>query len=208
MKLITTVLLISGIALFGGISCSHRSVPCSPAAMPPGIPENQHVSIAFERFDNEKGVIWLRLINRTAWAIRVPVELSPHPGEEVSMEILRSAKSHQDGAEAPVRYYLEEYDQAPAIQAATGIPEYPAGEPERPPVPRIHRSDFMTEWWIQKNESIIFQAPKEHVARNTALYVDLRYEWENVGLEVLDGPVHRAYFRGMDLPKDIQAYVK
>ena len=73
-----------------------------------------------------------------------------------------------------------------------------------PPVPKIHRYDFLTEWWIPKGESILFVVPKERLAMNVMLSVSLRYEWEDLGPEVLDGPVHLVYFRGIDLPDDVQ----
>jgi hypothetical protein len=40
------------------------------------------------------------------------------------------------------------------------------------------------------------------------LYIDMRYEWESLGVEGLDGPVHRVFLRGIDLPKDVQAHIK
>jgi hypothetical protein len=36
----------------------------------------------------------------------------------------------------------------------------------------------------------------------------LRYEWESLGTEALDGPVLLVYFRGIDLPKDVQAKIE
>jgi hypothetical protein len=171
------------------------------------IPKNQRVSIEFESFDKEKGTIKLRLHNWTAWDIRIPVEMN-FPGKG-SLEIVKSAKTHPDGAEAPVRYYLEEYDPGPSMQMtdASGH-KSPPDEPKHPPVPKFQRIDFMTEWWIPKNQSIVFEVPKEHLARNVELSVNLRYEWESLGAEDLDGPVHLVYFRGIDLPKKIQATIE
>ena len=131
------------------------------------------------------------------------------PGKANGLEIVKSAKAHPDGAEAPVRYYLEEYDPGPWMQTteASGR-KSPPDEPKHPPVPKFQRVDFMTEWWIPKNQSIVFEVPKEHLARNVELYVYLRYEWESLGTEVLDGPVHLVYFRGIDLPKKIQGKIE
>ncbi len=175
---------------------------------PTVIPKNQRVSIEFESFDKEQGTIKLRLHNWTAWDIRIPVEMN-FPGKANGLEIVKSAKAHPDGAEAPVRYYLEEHDPGPWMQMtdASGR-KSPPDEPKHPPVPKFQRVDFMTEWWIPKNQSIVFEVPKEHMARNIELYVYLRYEWENLGTEVLDGPVHLVYFRGIDLPKKIQAKIE
>lgn len=161
----------------------------------PVLPKNQRVTIELERFDETAGRIWLRLRNSTAWDIRIPVEMA-FPGQKTTGEIVKSARSHKDGAEAPVRYYLEEFSTS-----------NPSADAELPPVPRIHRYDFLTEWWIPKGESIVFDVPKEHLAMNVMLSVFLRYEWENLGAEVLDGPVHLVYFRGIDLPDDVQLKV-
>ena len=153
-------------------------------------------------------MVKLRLHNLTAWDIRIPVEMN-FPGKANGLEIVKSAKIHPDGAEAPVRYYLEEYDPGPWMQTtdASGR-KSPPDEPKHLPVPKFQRFDFMTEWWIPKNQSIVFEVPKEHLARNVELYVYLRYEWESLGAEDLDGPVHLVYFRGIDLPKKIQAKIE
>ena len=58
-----------------------------------------------------------------------------------------------------------------------------------------------------RNESIVFEVPKEYLAMNVMLSVSLRYEWEDLGPETLDGPVHLVYFRGIDLPRDVQLKV-
>ena len=150
----------------------------------------------------------MRLRNSTAWDIRIPVEMN-FPGKANGIEIVKSAKTHPDGAEAPVRYYLEEYDPGPGMQTTDSSGhKSPPDEPKHPPVPKFQRYDFMTEWWILKDQSIVFEVPKEHLARNVELYVYLRYEWENLGTEVLDGPVHLVYFHGIDLPKKIQAKIE
>src|SRR5438552_1801105 len=73
------------------------------------IPRNQWAGIEFERFDRDKGTIWLRLKNHTAWPIRIPVEMS-------TPDATTMARHHEDGAEADVRYYLEPYDTTPWIQ--------------------------------------------------------------------------------------------
>jgi hypothetical protein len=174
----------------------------------PGIPKNQRVTIEFESVDKEQGLVKLRMHNWTAWDIRIPVEMN-FPGKANCLEIVKSAKTHPDGAEAPVRYYLEEYDPGPWMQTtdASGR-KSPPDEPKHPPVPKFQRYDFMTEWWIPKNQSIVFEVPKAHLARNVELHVYLRYEWESLGTEVLDGPVHLVYFRGIDLPKQIQAKIE
>src|ERR1700730_259986 len=131
------------------------------------------------------------------------------PGGKITPEITKSAKTHRDGAEAPVRYYLEEFDAGPWMKTTEGSGNKPLpDEQEHPPVPRIQRFDLMTEWWIPKNQSILFEVPKEHLVRSVALYVYLRYEWEDLGTEDLDGPVHLVYFRGIELPKKIQAKIK
>jgi hypothetical protein len=171
------------------------------------IPKNQRVTIEFESFDKEQGTIKLRLHNWTAWDIRIPVEMN-FPRKANGLDVAKSAKAHPDGAEAPVRYYLEEYDPGPWMQTtdASGH-KSPPDEPKHPPVPKFQRVDFMTEWWIPKNQSIVFEVPKEHLARNIQLSVSLRYEWESLGTEDLDGPVHLVYFRGIDLPKKIQAKI-
>jgi len=69
----------------------------------PAIPKNQRVTIEFESFDKDRGSIKLRLRNSTAWDIRIPVEMN-FPGKANGIEIVKSAKTHPDGAEAPVRY--------------------------------------------------------------------------------------------------------
>ncbi len=158
-------------------------------------PKNQRVTIEFERFDEANGKLRLRLRNSTAWDIRIPVETA-FRGQKITGEIMKSARSHKDGAEAPVRYYLEEFST-----------NNPAANAQLPPVPRLHRYDFLTEWWIPKNESIVFEIPKEYLAMNVMLSVSLRYKWEDLGPESLDGPVHLVYFRGIDLPDDVQLKV-
>jgi hypothetical protein len=174
----------------------------------PPIPKNRRVTIEFESFDKEWGLVKLRLHNFTAWDIRIPVEMN-FPGKANGLEIVKSAKTHPDCAEAPVRYYLEGYDPGPWMQTTdTSGHKSPPDEPKHQPVPKFQRFDFMTEWWIPKNQSIVFAVPKEHMARNVELYVYLRYEWESLGTEDLDGPVHLVYFRGIDLPKEIQAQIE
>lgn len=171
------------------------------------IPKNQRVTIEFESFDKDRGSVKLRLHNWTAWDIRIPVEMN-FPGKANGIEIVKSAKIHPDGAEAPVRYYLEEYDPGPWMLTtdASGR-KSPPDESKHPPVPKFQRFDFMADWWIPKNQSIVFEVPKEHLARNVKLYVYLRYEWESLGAEDLDGPVHLVYFRGIDLPKKIRTKI-
>jgi hypothetical protein len=159
------------------------------------LPRNQRVTLDFERFDEPSGKLWLRLRNSTAWDIRIPVETA-FPGQKITGEIVKSARSHKDGAEAPVRYYLEEFST-----------NNPLADAKLPPVPKLHRYDFLTEWWIPRNGSIVFQVPKEYLAMNVMLSVSLRYEWEDLGPEVLDGPVHLVYIRGIDLPDDVQLKV-
>jgi hypothetical protein len=209
MKPITIFLLTFGLAVCVGISCSHRCAPCPPVDLPSGIPKNQYTKVDFDRFDKTNGIVWLRLTNWTAWAIRIPVEMFPYPSGNVSLEIVKQARSHKNGAEANVRYYLDEYDPQPLMQMTTvdGRKE-PPDEPEHPPVPKINRFDFSTEWWILPKESILFQVPKEHLARNIKLYVDMRYEWESLGVVDLTGPVHRVFYRGIELPKEVQAQIK
>ena len=202
MRSICLFFVIACILLQIGFSQENNVVPSTT-----GIPKNQTVKIDFERLDKEKGTIWLRLHNWTAWPIRIPVELSSQG--IISRRILMEAKNHKDGAPVEVRYYLEEYDPGPMMQITTKSgKKVPPDEPEHPPVPKIHRVDFLTEWWIPKGERISFEIPKEHLARNIALYVDLRYEWENLGTETLDGPVHRVYIRGIDLPPNVQKLIK
>ena len=172
------------------------------------IPKNQRVTIEYESFDKDRGSVKLRLHNSTAWDIRIPVEMN-FPGKASGIEIPKSARTHPDGAEAPVRYYLEEYDRGPWMQMTDAHGrKSPPDEPKHPPVPKFQRVDFMTEWWIPKNQSIVFEVPKEHLARNVQLCVYLRYEWESLGVEDLDGPVHLVYFRGIDLPKKIQSKIE
>jgi hypothetical protein len=143
---------------------------------PTAISRNQRVTIEFESFDKERGSVKLRLRNRTDWAIRIPVEMN-FPGQAIGVEIVKSAKTHPDGAEAPVRYYLEEHDLSPLMQTIDAFGrKSPLDEPKDPPVPKFRRVDFMTEWWIPTNHSLVFEVPKEHLARNVELYVYLRYE--------------------------------
>jgi hypothetical protein len=205
MRKTKTILLLFLMIALQGNGCVHRSVP---QVAPSDIPRNQYVRIEFQRFDEQRGIVWLRLSNWTAWAIRIPVEMA-RPSENVSLEIVKSARNHKDGAEAPVRYYLQEDDPGPWMQMTTASGQkLPPDEPEHPPVPKVHRYDFLTEWWVPVKQTVTFQVPKEHLARNVALYVDMRYEWESLGVETLDGPVHRVFYRGIDLPKDIQAKIK
>src|SRR5206468_2506383 len=172
------------------VAGSVSSYSWSDAATAGEIPRGQSVYIEFERFDRHTSTIWLRLWNNTAWAIRIPVE-SSDPGA------IRSARSHENGAEARVRYYLDEYDPRPQLQITGRFgKKVPPDEPTHPPVPKINRVDFLTEWWIPRGESIVFEVPKQHLARNVRLYVYLRYEWEDEPTEVLNGPVHLVYFRG------------
>jgi len=125
------------------------------------LPKNQRVTLDFERFDEPSGKLWLRLRNSTVWDIRIPVETA-FPGQKITGEIMQSARSHKNGAEAPVRYYLEEFST-----------NNPAAEAKLPPVPKLHRYDFLTEWWIPRNASIVFEVPKEYLAMNVMLSVSL-----------------------------------
>ena len=47
----------------------------------------QRVAIEFERFDDARGTVWLRLHNETAWDKRVPVELN-FPGGSPTTEVM------------------------------------------------------------------------------------------------------------------------
>jgi hypothetical protein len=181
------LLIVQGLICTTLVAQSSRDIPA--------IPKKQRVVIELDRFDQASGKLWLRLRNYTAWDIRIPVETA-FPGQKITGEIMKSARSHPDGAEAPVRYYLEEYPT-----------NNPAANLKLPPVPRLHRYDFLTEWWIPKDQSIVFEVPQEHLAMNVMLSVSLRYEWEDFGPEDLDGPVHLVYFRGIDLPDDVQLKV-
>ena len=81
------------------------------------------------------------------------------------------------GENVAVRYYLEEYDPSPFMQVVTaGAEKITPDEPQHPAVPKIRRGDIVSVYMIRKNERIVFDVPKEHVARNVALYVDFRYE--------------------------------
>ena len=175
--------------------CARRN---NNVAVPCDIPKNQRITIEFDHFDENSRMVWLRLYNRTAWDIRIPVEHS-------SRAAVLLAKTHKDGAEADVRYYLQQYDVRPSLQIITKSGEnIPPDEPAHPPVPQINRLDFFTEWRILRNESVVFRVPKQLLARNVEIYVYLRYAWENLGTETLDGPVHLVYFRGIDLPSELQ----
>ncbi len=180
------VILIASIGSFAQTTSSQQKID---------IPKNQRVAIEFERFDEASGRLLLRLRNSTAWDIRIPVETA-FPGQKITGEITKSARSHKDGAEAPVRYYIEEFST-----------NNPAADAELPPVPKLHRYDFLTEWWVPKNKSVVFEVPKAYLAMNVMISVSLRYEWEDLGPETLDGPVHLVYFRGIDLPDDVQLKV-
>lgn len=184
-----SILLVVVVASSAGLAQTPSHVE------PVAIPKNQRVTIEFERFDEAKGTLWLRLRNTTAWDIRIPVETA-FSGEKITGEVMKSARSHKDGAEAPVRYYLEEFST-----------NNPAADAKLPPVPKLHRYDFLTEWWVPKNESIVFEVPKEYLVMNVMLSISLRYQWEDLGPETLDGPVHLVYFRGIDLPDDVQLKV-
>ncbi len=188
MKRLTSALIVLQISMLGALHAQKLQGHTDP-------PKSQRVTLELERYDDTKGKVWLRLRNSTAWDIRIPVETA-FPGEKVTGDVMKSARTHKDGAEAPVRYYLEEFP--------TNNPE---ANSKLPAVPRLHRYDFLTEWWIPKNQSIVFQVPKEHLAMNAMLSVTLRYEWEDLRVETLDGPVHLVYFRGIDLPDDVQLKV-
>ena len=154
------MLAAAGAVICMEAGCARRNAPVSA---PSGIPGNQRVTIDFERFDEQKGTVWLRLSNWTAWDIRIPVE-------KLSPDTIRSARFHKDGAEAIVRYYLEEFDAGPRIQTTTKSgKKVPPDEPEHPPVPHLNRFDFLAEWWVPKKQSVIFQVPKEHSPKHRAL---------------------------------------
>ena len=159
------------------------------------IPRNQRVTIEFVRFDEKTGIITFGMRNQTAWDIKIPSDgfgLPSNQGENVA-----------------VRYYLEEYAPSPFMQIITaGGEKIPPDEPQHPAVPKIRRGDIVASYTVRKNERIVFEVPKEHVARNIALYVDFRYEWEDLQVEILTGPVHRVYFRGIDLPQTVQSKIK
>ena len=106
---------------------------------PTAISRNQRVTIEFESFDKERGSVKLRLRNRTDWAIRIPVEMN-FPGQAIGVEIVKSAKTRPDGAEAPVRYYLEEHDLGPLMQTIDAF-----GPSPRLTNRRIHRFQSFSE---------------------------------------------------------------
>lgn len=160
------------------------------------IPKKQYVAVSFERFNRRGGTVVLELRNETAWPIRVPVELDP--------AFVRK-KLVGNGQELPVRYYIEEYDPRPWMQMTTPDGrKHPHDEPSHPPVPKIRRVDFHTDVLIPVGKTIFFKVPKEHLARNCVLTVNLRYEWEDGSTEDLSGPVHFVQFRGVELPDEVQ----
>jgi hypothetical protein len=57
-----------------------------------------------------------------------------------------------------------------------GAEKIPPDEPQHSAAPKIRRGDIVSVYTIRKNERIVFDVPKEHVARNVALNVDFRYE--------------------------------
>jgi hypothetical protein len=155
------------------------------------IPRTQRITLDFERYDRSSGTVWLKLTNHTIWAIRIPVDIR-------SMN-----RQHEPVVKA--RYDLQEYEPGPAMQIlyANGKKE-PPDEPQHPPVPKIHHIDVLTERLINPKQSVIFSVPKEHLARNVMLTLNLRYDWENLGTEDLDGPFHSVMIRGTDMPEDVQ----
>jgi hypothetical protein len=166
------------------------------------IPKHQRVTLRFEDFAESSGMIRLRLVNGTIWTLRVPVDIK-------SRNVMIEANRHKDGAEAAVRYYLQEYDPSPEMQVITASGQkMPPDEPKHPPVREIHRIDVLTDWYIPPGQSVVFSVPKADLARNVELYVYLRYEWEDLGTETLEGPVHLVYFRGVDLPTEVQSKIR
>jgi len=166
------------------------------------IPKTQRVALQFEDFDESKGTIRLRLTNKTIWTLRVPVDIK-------SADVMKAANDHRNGAEAAVRYYLQEYDPSPEMQVITASGQrMPSDEPEHPHVRKVRRIDIFTDWYIPSGQSVVFTVPKTDLARNAELYVYLRYEWEDLGTETLEGPVHLVYFRGIDLLNEIQSKIK
>jgi len=168
---------------------------------PPGASPNQTVVINFEHFDRDRGVIWLRLHNWTAWSIRVPTQFD--------LDMLATTTTPAKVPVLDLRYYLEPYDPTSRVQLTTRSgKKHPFDEPAHPPVPEIHPSDLLSESLIPRSESVIFPVPKEHLARNVRLSVTFRYEWENLSVGSLEGPVHSVYYRGVDLPDAVQAEIR
>jgi hypothetical protein len=62
------------------------------------------------------------------------------PGKASGVEIVKSAKTHPDGAEAPVRYYWEEHDLGPLIKTIDAF-----GRKSPPDERSIHRFEGFRE---------------------------------------------------------------
>ena len=184
-------LIIASVILFSTLV----SAGTKKAADSRKIPNKQYVAIYFEKFDAKAGVVLLELRNETAWPIRIPIELKP--------ELLRAGIA-KDRQELPVRYYIEPFDPMPAMQLTMNGKKEPPDEPQHPPTPKVARYDFHTEILVPVGKSILFRVPKEHLARNCKLTVNLRYEWESLTTEDLTGPVHYVEFRGVELPEEVQ----
>jgi hypothetical protein len=193
MNIFRTVAVASSLAIVS--SCFAQTTSTTAGCKGPA--KNQRVTLSFDHFDQASGTIWLRLRNRATWGIRIAAEIpEPHMPKLAPHEV-------------SARYYLQEYDPGPAMQL--GYPDghkEPPDENPHPPVPKVQRFDFLTEKIIAPKEEVFFKVPKEHLARNVELILYLRYTWEDLGVETLDGPVHLVMYRGIDLPKDVQKEIK
>src|SRR5579872_1131417 len=157
----------------------------------------QLIYLEFERADQTNRVIWLKLVNASKWQIEVETELG---APLIAAALQGDTKASADGSARPL-YYIDAYEPGSDMQLIDkdGKKE-PPDQPTHPPTPKIVHGDLALLWPVQPKQIMYFKIPFEHLARNCALYVEIKYPW-------FDQVSHRVYFRGPDLPQDVQMLI-
>lgn len=152
------------------------------------------VYLTFERFDDSgkrankrTEYVLLRLHNNTQWSITLPTNRLYVGPQTIAIRLCdaRNVLGLRDDVEAQIQYQVE------ADQLAASAPTI------------ADRTDVSWTSWLASGTSIVFKVPRAYIAQYLKVYVSYHYEWE-VGERVNESlePQHRAYFRGIDLPKD------
>jgi len=143
-------------------------------------------------------VVWLRLHNNSRWAINFATD-SLYVGSTITPIRLcdgRGALGLRTDVAVNARYEIEAVRGYESVQTSNGglLIRSPVDAPK---VPVLNRSDMYSTSWLPAGGSVIFSVPREHLAKQLAIYVPYTYEWEVRS----DEPQHRVYFRASDLPK-------
>lgn len=141
----------------------------------------------------------LRLHNNTRWAISFSTDIL-YLGSKITPFRLcdgRSVLGLKDGTDVKIRYEVEAEQGEEMDETSAGGVAY---KPIKVTAPVIHRSDVSSTSWLPPGRSIVFDVPRDYLARRLLVYVPFKYEWETGEKDSgTNEPQHRVYIRGSGL---------